>query len=569
MKSSDNINLGIEEFGLIADAQALAARLTGAKSSVEAKAIQGQLLGLISIAGNSGMALSEIMKALSSAGGKIVQLSSEEQDATYQRIMANRFLDADTKNLYNGIESFMTDEEKKYLDDIDPEKEYDVATFDENGNVNGSKKVQGYKLQEAFILLKANANKGALNVSQMESLNRKLYDNPAGPQGIADIIKGEGRLRDAADLFRGHLKASAADRTAAAENYSYINTVVTHMSAPGAKNTGGAVTEDIGGTLYKGSFGIAAVSPPVRDAQTSKNDTFSATRDIVRRMETPDGKLASSEEVVAAFEAIVENSDNLLVSTKVITADMVAARAKAAAAGAPAKHGEPKATMARPEQKVAGEKPRSPITAPQPLPSEKILVAGFNASRPRAAAHPSSPLSAPPSSPTAVAGDKVLMPSAESNKKVNDAMIKAGEIVARAEAATGTEAEKTKAIVDSFEEIMNLMDETTFDASGFALAAPPSVTVVSSTAPATLPAAPATPAVASKAAPATAVSTALMATPPVAMLAGDAGIINPAASSLTASGEPAPGADKQLAAPSPSAQPLPTGRRAAPPSVIR
>lgn len=163
------------ETALIADAQSLSALISGAQSSDTVKKLQGQLAGLMSLAKGSTAVMSEIFKGISSADGVISKLELSEREAMYTRIMESRYLDDDTKKLYQGIEKYMSDEERMFLNEIDPARTYTVAVFDKYGNIIGEKAVTGAEIQESFILLKAQQNKGRLTKEQREALNMKLH----------------------------------------------------------------------------------------------------------------------------------------------------------------------------------------------------------------------------------------------------------------------------------------------------------------------------------------------------------------------------------------------------------
>ena len=215
--------------GILSDIQSMAAGLVGAQKPSDAKKIKGQIQGMAALAGGSAAAQLAIAAAIMSADSAIDRLEQEERETTYQRIMESRFLDADTKNLYEGIEEHLTKEERKYLKDIDPEQDYQVQVFDKQGNVVGTRTVKGWELQEAFIITKAEEKKSVLNYSQQQSLNRKLYDNPLGPQNAADVQKGADRLADAKDMIRGPITFSGADKDS--NNLSTVESLLGRLPA--------------------------------------------------------------------------------------------------------------------------------------------------------------------------------------------------------------------------------------------------------------------------------------------------------------------------------------------------
>ncbi len=198
--------------GILSDIQSMAAGLVGAQKPSDAKKIKGQIQGMAALAGGSAAAQLAIAAAIMSANSAIDRLEQEERETTYQRIMESRFLDADIKNLYQGIEEHLSPEERKYLKDIDPEQDYQVHVFDKQGNTIGTRTVKGWELQEAFIITKAEEKKAVLNFSQQQSLNRKLYDNPLGPQNAADVQKGAERLANFKDMIREPITLSGVDK---------------------------------------------------------------------------------------------------------------------------------------------------------------------------------------------------------------------------------------------------------------------------------------------------------------------------------------------------------------------
>lgn len=294
MSAINGKNIKVNENGIVAEVDALAARLGAAQTSGEAKKIQGQLAALMGLAGGSSAALSAISKAISSSYGVITQLEKAEHEALYASIMNSQFLDADTKNLYEGVDKLMTKEEVEFLNKIDPEKYYDVHTFDKNGNVNGTKKVQGWELQEAFILLKANANKAALNTSQLNSLNQKLYDTTTGP---FNLQQGEARISFAQEMIGGRLSANPADRAIYVQQANVMSKLVDYVVPVISKS----------GFDEKYRLSTQAETGIERNFHTT---TITAYNTNIRTNETKKAHIESSfanEELVKNFEKMKAN----------------------------------------------------------------------------------------------------------------------------------------------------------------------------------------------------------------------------------------------------------------------
>ena len=144
------------------DVARLASLITNAQTAGEVGDLQAQLLALIPLAHGDGVTLGIIVSAIGSAQSRIDELGKTEHDARDARIMESKFLDADTKNIYKALDesNCLTDADKEFLDEIKPGKEYHIPTLDADGNaVKGqARTVQGWQIQEAFIISKGHEN---------------------------------------------------------------------------------------------------------------------------------------------------------------------------------------------------------------------------------------------------------------------------------------------------------------------------------------------------------------------------------------------------------------------------
>jgi hypothetical protein len=303
MSSSNGKNIKENEKGFIADADALAAQVRGAQTSSAAKSALAQLFALMGLAGGSSGAVSAISKAISGAGSIISQLEKAEQEALAQRM-------ADTQTLREGVDKFMSAEEKEYLNKINPEEYYNVHTFDENGNVNGTKRVQGWEIQESYILLKAEKHRGDLNSEQLEALNRKLYYNS---KGQFDPSLGRTRLNDAANMIRGDLSANAADRKISNQQEIILNSLIDQIAPTRMKTGYDSAVVNLADVEVKRVFAIRRLEKVAEEIKTEEvkkaNDLSNAATDEISNIIT-NPKYAQGEnnnDISPEEKALMEN----------------------------------------------------------------------------------------------------------------------------------------------------------------------------------------------------------------------------------------------------------------------
>ena len=148
-----------------------------ARTPEEVTALINKLMELAGLAGGSNAVGQIIASAIASAQSRMSELTQAERAAIAMRIENSDFLDADTKKLYKGIDEHLTDDERMYLDKINPGEMYQIAAFDENGKLieGQTVSVKGAEIQESFIMLKAHENKDKLTKDQRESYNMKLH----------------------------------------------------------------------------------------------------------------------------------------------------------------------------------------------------------------------------------------------------------------------------------------------------------------------------------------------------------------------------------------------------------
>lgn len=185
------------------DVARLVTLITNAQTASEVEDLQAQLLALIPLAHGDSVTLGVILKAIGSAQSKLRDLEKTEHDARSTRIMESQFLDTDTKNIYKALDesNCLTDADKAFLDEIKPGEEYHIPTLDADGNaVKGqTKTVQGWQIQEAFIISKAQENRNRLSQAGRESLDSKVL-SMASAEGTISVQV----INDASRLVQGY-----------------------------------------------------------------------------------------------------------------------------------------------------------------------------------------------------------------------------------------------------------------------------------------------------------------------------------------------------------------------------
>ena len=190
----------------------MVAEIAAARTPEEVTALVNKLMELAGLVGGSNSVSQAISGAIASAQSRMSELTQAERAAIAMRIENSDFLDADTKKLYKGIDEHLTDDERIYLDKINPGEIYQIAAFDENGQLieGQTVSVKGAKLQESFILLKAYENKENLTPEQRGSLNMKLHGHTGEAQTPEEHKRGKAALKEAINIRQGDAYLLAA-----------------------------------------------------------------------------------------------------------------------------------------------------------------------------------------------------------------------------------------------------------------------------------------------------------------------------------------------------------------------
>ena len=281
-----------DESALLSMVQSAASDVLTAHTPEQAKSAEKVLAGLAQKAGGSPAVMSIILSVLSSARSKIEQLEQEQFSATTQRIAEERFLiDAHTQKLYDGLtdpeRGIMTRDELDYINGIDPNKVYQIATFDQNGNlVEGQlTTVTGAELRESTIILKAHANRHLLTKEEKVALNIKLH----GTKEDASTLK---HFEDEANALKGHAIKKYGHKYSLASTKQEQDAVIAEFKVtrslieqwPVEKNPAIAADVNYGSkekTLQTQFKGLGAVKNP---------DNFTVTADIQKMIHEKDGQ---------------------------------------------------------------------------------------------------------------------------------------------------------------------------------------------------------------------------------------------------------------------------------------